>query len=324
MTRLLRIATRSSPLALWQAHDVAASLRHRIVERHERGDAPLDVDVQIITVDTLGDRTQALGTPLHQIGGQGVFVKEVQAAVLDGRADIAVHSAKDLPGQLGEGLRIAAVSRRDDPRDGMVGCSVSDLREGGVIATGSVRRRAQIAALRPDVTFVELRGNMATRAARAESGDVDAVIVGCAGLDRLGLGHRIVERIDPALMLPQVAQAAIAVECRDDDSFAYEILRLINDKEVERQVLGERAFLSRLGAGCQLPIGAMTVPNTVLGANEIEGLIAATNGSVVLRHRVTQRDLGETIEDLGTRLANELLSMGGDKLLAELTANLRS
>ncbi len=316
MTRFLRIATRSSPLALWQAQDLAATLRRSIAR------SGTEADVEIVTVDTIGDRTQALGTPLHQIGGQGVFVKEVQAAVLEGRADMAAHSAKDLPGLLAPGLRIAAVPRRDDVRDGMVGSSIDDLPLGGIIATGSARRRAQMAALRPDVMFVELRGNMATRAARVDSGDVDAVIVGCAGLDRIGLGDRIVERIDPNLMLPQVAQAAIAVECREDDKFTYELLRSVNDLECERQVLGERAFLSRLGAGCQLPIGAMTTPHTIHGVNTIEGLIAAPNGSTVLRHRVTQSGQTETIEDLGTRLANELLLMGGDHLLAELLADL--
>jgi hydroxymethylbilane synthase len=308
LVRSLRIATRSSPLATWQAEHVAARLR-AAVPGHQ---------VELVFVDTLGDRTQALGTPLHEIGGQGVFVKEVQAAVLDGRADLAAHSAKDLPGLLTPGLHIGAVPRRDDVRDGMVGSTIALLPHGGVVATGSIRRRAQLAALRPDLAFVELRGNMATRAGRVDAGDVHAVVVGCAGLDRLGLGDRIVERLDPTIMLPQVGQAAIAVECREDDTYALEALSRVTDAEFELQVLGERAFLTRLGAGCQLPIGALTDTQRADGLRSIVGLIAAVNGSTVLRHRVVQSSADESIPALGTRLADELLAMGGDRLLADL------
>jgi hydroxymethylbilane synthase len=304
LSRTLRIATRSSPLATWQANDVARLLTLRT-----------DVVVQMVFVDTLGDRTQALGTPLHQIGGQGVFVKEVQAAVLDGRADLAVHSAKDLPGVTADGLVLASVPRRDDVRDGMVGSTLVDLVEGAIVATGSVRRRAQLAALRPDLTFVELRGNMHKRAARVEAGDVHAVVVGCTGLDRLGLGDRIVERLDPSVMLPQVAQGAVAVECRSDDTYTYEMLQSISDPWSSTQVAGERAFLSRLGAGCQLPIGALT--SSLFGDPlEIQGLIAAVDGTQVLRHRVLSQP-AETPELLGRRLAEELLAMGGDLALKD-------
>ncbi len=304
--RALRLATRSSPLARWQAEDVANTLR-----------ATADADVELFFVDTLGDRTQALGTPLHEIGGQGVFVKEVQAAVLRGDADLAVHSAKDLPGATAPGLVIACVPRRDDVRDGLVGCSLAELREGAVVATGSVRRRAQLSSLRPDLRFVDLRGNMHTRLARVNDGDVDAVVVGCAGLDRLGLGDRIVDRLDPTVMLPQVAQAAIAVECRSDDLYVHELLRSITHDRFECEVRGERAFLSRLGAGCLLPIGALTDPRVDGGHASIEGLIAALDGSVIHRLRVVQTD-GESIESLGTRLADELLEMGGAELLRDI------
>ncbi len=270
--------------------------------------------VELVAVDTLGDRTQTLGTPLHQLGGQGVFVKEVQAAVLDGRADMAVHSAKDLPGASADGLTIACVPRRDDVRDGLVGCALADLPESAVIATGSVRRRAQLAGLRPDLRFVELRGNMHTRVKRIEAGDVSAVVVGCAGLDRLGLGDHITERLEPSVMLPQVGQAAIAVECRNDDLYTYEMLRSINQYSLEQQITGERAFLTRLGAGCQFPIGAMTDPSTQHGLLAIDGLIAATDGSLVMRHRVTATD-GESTASLGTRLADEMLAMGDHQML---------
>jgi hydroxymethylbilane synthase len=298
---------------MWQAQDVVSMLG-RLREFDIDIETAVDLDIELVAVDTLGDRTQALGTPLHELGGQGVFVKEVQAAVLDGRADIAVHSAKDLPGVSADGLTIACVPRRDDVRDGLVGSVLADLPVSAVVATGSVRRRAQLAGLRPDLRFVELRGNMHTRVKRIEAGDVHAVVVGCAGLDRLGLGEQITERLEPSVMLPQVGQAAIAVECRTEDQHTYEILRLINQEWLEQQVLGERAFLARLGAGCQFPVGAMTDPLTVGGPGSIDGLIAAVDGSRVLRHRVVAGD-NETVQALGTRLADELVALGGREIL---------
>jgi hydroxymethylbilane synthase len=298
--RPLRIATRSSPLALWQSNDVAQRLR-----------LVAAVDVELVPVDTHGDRTQALGVPLHEIAGQGVFAKEVQAAVIDGRADLAVHSAKDLPGEPMPGLIIASVPRRDDVRDALVGSTLADLPEGAVIASGSLRRRAQLLALRPDLQFVEVRGNMAKRVQKASEPGVNAVVVGCSGLDRIDLGHHITERLDPAVMLPQVGQGAVAVECRDDDSYTYELLRLINDEPCERDLIAERAFLRRLGAGCQLPIGAMAHRSKSDVETVIEGLICAFDGSVILRTSVRSSD----DDTAGRLLADTLLDMGGNELL---------
>jgi hydroxymethylbilane synthase len=302
--RVIRIATRSSPLALWQSTDVAGRLREAT-----------GVAVELVPVDTLGDRTQALGVPLHEIGGQGVFAKEVQAAVLDGRADIAVHSAKDLPGEPMPGLHIACVPRRDDARDGLVGSTLAALVEGAVVATGSIRRRAQLAALRPDLQFVEVRGNMAKRVAKADEPGIDAVVVGCAGLDRLELGHHIAERFTSDVMLPQVGQAAVAVECRTEDLHTYELLRHINDELLELQLSAERAFLQRLGAGCQLPVGAQAL------GGSIEGLIASFDGSVVLRRIVQIEDAASSdrlpaYQRAGLQLAEALLDAGGGALLA--------
>ncbi len=296
----IRIATRSSPLALWQSNDVAERLR-----------SVAGVDVELVQIDTLGDRTQALGVPLHQIGGQGVFAKEVQAAVLDGRADIAVHSAKDLPGESMAGLLIAAVTRRDDPRDGLVGTPLDSLPLGGVVATGSIRRRAQLLALRPDLRFVEVRGNMAKRVAKAAEPGIDAVVVGCAGLDRIGLGWHIVDRLEPSLMLPQVGQGTVAVECRSDDMHTYELLRLINDELIESDLLVERSYLRRLGAGCSLPIGAM-VRRVADQPSVLDAMIAAADGSVVLR---TSRPVLVGC-DAGKQCADSLLANGGRALLA--------
>ena len=298
--RALRIATRSSPLALWQAEDVADSLR-----AYYPG-----IVVELVRVETLGDRSQNARTPLHLLGGQGVFVKEVQAAVLRGDADIAVHSAKDLPSGDADGLVIAAFTRRDDVRDGLVGSTLDALPVGATVATGSVRRRAQLAGLRPDLNFVELRGNMHTRVARAAEPGVDAVVVGCAGLDRLGMGHLVDERLAPRVMVPQVAQAAIAVECRSDDHETVGVLTIVDRADIRPGLVAERAFLARLGSGCELPVGALA---TLMGDGDewlLEGLIASVDGATILRRSVRGPALG-----LGSGLADALLDAGGADLL---------
>ena len=294
--RPLRAATRSSPLAQLQTALVAARLS-------ALADGPSVVPV---LVDTLGDRTQAVNTPLHRIGGQGVFVKEVQQAVLRGDADFAVHSAKDLPSRFTPGLVIAAFPLRADARDGLVGCRLAELPLGARVATGSVRRRAQLAALRPDLRFFELRGNMHTRVAKAAG--FDAIVAGVAGLTHLGLDHHFAERLDPAVMLPQVGQGALAVECRADDSATLELLSRIDDVRVRRVVTAERAFLSRLGSGCDLPVGALAELSSSDGDGSsvrIEGLIAALDGSTVVR----------AVGHDGTQLAETLLDAGGRALL---------
>jgi len=266
----MRIATRGSALARWQAERVAALL---------------DGDAELVVVETTGDRRA--DTPIHEMGGTGVFVKEVQQAVLDGRADIAVHSAKDLPSDPTPGLLIAAVPERGDPRDALVGSTLDDLPVGAVVATGSVRRRAQLAALRSDVGFAELRGNMETRLAKAAG--FDAIIVAAAALDRLGLGERITERLATTVMLPQVAQGALAVECRDDDGATRDRLAAIDDGDAHRVVDAERAFLAELGGGCDQPVGALARA-TGDGGVEIEGLVASLDGRVVVRASVSDAD----------------------------------
>jgi len=255
MTRVLRIATRASPLALWQAGRVATLL----------GEA-----CELVAVDSLGDRVQ--DRPLHQLGGQGVFVKEVQAAVMSGDADLAVHSAKDLPsGPAADGLVLACVPERADVRDCLVGLRLDQLESGATVATGSVRRRAQLKALRPDLVFVELRGNMATRLAQVPPGG--AVVAAAAALQRLEWADRIAELLEPDVLLPQVAQGALAVECRVDDPEVLERLARIEDPVARRCVDAERAFLARLGGGCDLPVGGLA---TDLGGGRLrlEGLLA--------------------------------------------------
>lgn len=287
---VLRAATRGSPLAIWQTEHIAALLRA----------ADPTVVVQPIVVDTQGDRR--LDVPIWELGGKGVFAKEVQAAVLDGRADIAVHSAKDLPSLTVEGLVIAATPERGDPRDALVGSTLADLPHGAEIATGSLRRQAQLAAVRPDLRFVGLRGNMATRLAKAA--DHDAIVVAAVALDRLGLGGAIAERLPTDLVLPQVAQAALAVECRADDLSLRALLAVIEDVATRRCVDAEREFLAELGGDCSLPAAAYAVI-AADGTLSIEGRLAAVDGSTVLRHVGTD----------GTTVARHLLDHGGTALL---------
>ncbi len=290
----LRLATRGSPLALWQARHVAGLIGR---------------DTELVVVDTAGDRRQ--DRPVWEIGGQGVFVKEVQAAVLDGRADAAVHSAKDLPSTTAPGLALAAIPGRADPRDVLVGARLADLPPGAPVATGSVRRRAQLAWVRPDLTFVSLRGNIATRLERVPDGG--AIVMAAAALERLGLAPPVVDVLEPRVMLPQVGQGAIAVECRADDRASMEALRAVDVPGARACVEAERGFLARLGGGCDLPVGAYAT----LGAGlvRVEGLLASLDGRVVLRTAATG-PVGDPA-GLGAGVAEDLLIAGGAGLLAD-------
>ncbi|HSJ92146.1 MAG TPA: hydroxymethylbilane synthase [Ilumatobacter sp.] len=238
----IRIATRASAQARTQAESVAARL---VDAGHE---------AELVFIETFGDRTQADEVPLHSIGGQGVFVKEVQRAVLDGRADVAVHSAKDLPTGVADGLHIAAFTERRDAADALVGRPLVELPSGATVATGSVRRRAQLRRARPDLEFVELRGNIHTRLEKVPAGG--SIVMAVAALEILGLTDRIAERLDPAEFVPAVGQGCVAVECRADDDKVIVALARIDHEPTRREVLVERAFLAELGSGCSLPVGA--------------------------------------------------------------------
>lgn len=291
----IRAATRGSDLAIWQTDRVAELL----AAAHE------GLTVETIIVHTSGDIDQT--TPIEQMGGRGVFAKEVQAAVLDGRADIAVHSAKDLTSTPPDGLIIAAFPERADVRDGLVGSSLDDLAPGATVATGSIRRKAQLAAVRPDLRFVGLRGNMTTRLSHLD--EVDAIVVAAAGLDRLGLGWRIAERLDVERFVPQVAQGALAIECRAGDTETCALLGAIDDSVTRTLVTAERGYLAELGGGCDLPVGALAGfdGNSVT----IDAMLSSFDGSTVLR---SQRS-GTDPEALGRRVARELLDGGGNELL---------
>jgi hydroxymethylbilane synthase len=298
--RVLRIATRRSPLALRQAEIVAALL----------GDAA----GPLVPVETAGDRRREV--PIGRIGGKGVFVAEVRQAVLDGRADVAVHSAKDLPAahvEAAAGLVLAAVPERADPRDALVGRSLSALGPGATVATGSARRRAQLAWLRPDLGFAELRGNIGTRLGRVPPGG--AVVVAMAAVHRLGLEAELASQLhvlEPLVMLPQVGQGALAVECREDDAAARDLLAGIDHEPSHRAVRAERSLLAALGGGCDAPVGglARVAGGTTL---ELEGLVASADGHVVVRHRAT----GDDPEALGAEVAEALLDRCGGRALVD-------
>ena len=293
---MLRAATRASALARLQTDLVAAALGE---------------DVEPVVVTTTGD--QRADVPIWQMGGQGVFVKEVQAAVLDGRADIAVHSAKDLPPSSPEGLVIAAVPEREDPRDALVGSTLEGLPVGALVGTGSVRRRAQLAWIRPDITFAGLRGNIGTRLAKAE--EFHAIVVAAAALRRLGRTYVIAELLDPAVVLPMVGQGALAVECRVDDDATLTRLAAIDHQASRLAVEAERAFLRVVGEGCELPVGALA-ELTLYGDLSMRAMIASLDGHTVLR----ETSSGARPEELGRSLARRLLDTGGGSaLLADAT-----
>ena len=296
----LRIATRASALARWQAERVGA----RLAEHARRA------DVEYVYVTTTGDADQR--SDLHAIGGLGVFTKEVQLAVLDGRADIAVHSAKDLPSETPAGLTLAAIPERADPRDALAGAPLASLPSGACIGTGSVRRRAQLAALRPDLSFGPLRGNIETRLRKRAELGYDAVVVAFAALERLGLGSEATDVLDPADVLPQVGQGALAVECRADDRATLARLSAIDDARAHRCVVAERAFLGELGGGCSLPCGALAQ----LAGDDIvlDALLASLDGVVVLRTRVQ----GADARDVGITAAIDLLEGKGGRRLLEM------
>lgn len=285
----VRIATRGSELARWQARQVADHL------------ASVEVESELVVVSTEGDRR--LDVPLQAIGGKGVFVKEVQAAVLDGRADVAVHSAKDLPAQTPDGLRLAAALERADVRDALVGARLDDLPAGAVVGTGAPRRRAQLADLRPDLHFAEIRGNIATRLGRLA--DLDAVVVAMAALDRLGLAPEVVDPLDPDRMVPQVGQGVIAVECRADDAVVAALLDRVDHAPTRVVLTAERAFLERLGGDCDLPAGAHArlSPDRSL---TLQGVLAPASGG--LRREVRT---GSDARALGREVAEVLLGSSG-------------
>jgi hydroxymethylbilane synthase len=298
----LRLATRGSPLALWQAHHIADLLRQV---------AP-DQPIEFVKIETTGD--QVRDQPLSQIGGEGLFTKEIQRALQENRADVAVHSLKDLPTFVAHGLLLAAVPPRGPTGDALVSNrhpSFEALPQRAIIATSSLRRRAQLLHRRPDLRLVDMRGNVETRLRKLAEQDLDAIILAQAGLERLGLANAITEILDPYWMLPAVGQGALGIECRANDRATLALLLKLDHPATTGAVRAERALLRALGGGCQVPIGATT---------RIEGQ-KLTLRAVVLPPDGSQRIVGEVTgslaepETLGQRLAEQLLAKGAKELL---------
>ena len=302
----LRVATRGSPLALRQVELVTDALAAA------SGSSARQIRTEIVVVETAGDRQR--DRLIGASGGQGAFVTEVSQALRDGRADLAVHSAKDLPSCGSEELTIVAVPKRADPRDVLVGSALADLGPGARVATGAPRRRAQLAWVRPDLRFEELRGNIATRIEKVPVGG--AVVMAYAALERLGLSGLAAEILPISTMLPQVGQGALAIQCRVRDELAAEVARSIDDVASHRCLDAERAFLAELGGGCELPVGALGVVRPD-GEVELQGLVASLDGLVLLRRAMSGPDAAQ----LGRALAAEIRDRcGGVEILSGTAA----
>lgn len=292
-SRPLRVATRGSKLAKWQADFVASQLQ---------------VPYELVIVETTGDKDRT--KPIEAMAGQGVFVKEVQHAVLSGEADFAVHSAKDLTSTTASGLQLACVPERGDPRDALVGCALESLPAGAIVATGSARRRALLASMRPDITFAGLRGNVDTRLAKAS--EYTAIISAYAPLLRLERFDVAAFPMDVSVFLPQVGQGAFAIECREDDAKTAALLRSIEHEPTRRAVDAERSFLATVGGGCELPVAA----HAVIEDDEVflRVFLGSFDGRIVLRRNGRSRNGVE----LGKELAEQLMENdGGAQLLIE-------
>ncbi len=307
MRSLIRIATRQSPLALWQAEYVQARLQA----------AHPGLQVELVPMTTRGD--QILDSPLSRVGGKGLFVKELEMAMLDGRADIAVHSMKDVPVAFPDGLGLAVICERDDPRDALVSnhfASLDELPPGSRVGTSSLRRQCQLRARRPDLQVLDLRGNVNTRLAKLDAGEYDAILLAAAGLRRLGFFDRIRSALDPADSLPANGQGAVGIECRSDDAEVLALLAPLEHADTRACVLAERAMNRALQGGCQVPIGAYAE----LHGDELwlRGLVGHPDGQTILRDAL--RGDRADAEALGLQLAEQLLAAGADRVLASVYA----
>jgi hydroxymethylbilane synthase len=305
---VIRIATRKSPLALWQAEYV----RDRLLALHP------GLKVELLAMTTQGDKI--LDSPLAKIGGKGLFVKELEQGMLEGRADIAVHSMKDVPVEFPEGLHLAVVCEREDPRDAFVStrfAKLTDLPLGAKVGTSSLRRQCQLRALRPDLQILDLRGNVNSRLAKLDKGDYDAIILAAAGLIRLGFHDRITAFLVPELSLPAIGQGAVGIECRRDDPRVNKLIAPLNDPATWTRVQAERAMNEKLQGGCQVPIaGHATLEGDQL---YLRGLVGRPDGREMVRGEI--RGPAANAAQLGVTLAEDLLSRGARVILDELYRN---
>lgn len=298
--KTIKIGSRGSRLALWQAEWV----RNQLLAKRCK--------VEIQRIRTTGDKI--LDVPLAKVGGKGLFVKEIEEALMRGEIDIAVHSMKDLPGRLPEALHLAAIPKREDPRDAFIslgGIALSDLREGATVGTSSLRRQSQLWAIRPDLKIVSLRGNLDTRLRKLREGQFDAILLAAAGLHRLGWGKQITEYLAPERFLPAIGQGALGIESRREDPEINTIISFLNHPETASAVAAERAMLSRLEGGCQVPIGGHA---TLSGAQmTLEGVVASLDGKEVIRESRTET--ASEADRLGAAVAESLLAKGADRIL---------
>ena len=300
--KTLRIGTRKSPLALWQANHIKTELE----KRHP------DLQCELVRLSTEGDRI--LDTPLAKVGGKGLFIKELEQALMDGRADIAVHSMKDVTVDLPDGLHIPVICKRELPWDAFVSNqydAFNELPEGARLGTSSLRRQMQLAHVRPDLDIVSLRGNVNTRLARLDNGDFDAIILAAAGLIRLEMSDRIAETLGPDVSLPAVGQGAVGVECREDDDETLELLMPLNDAPTHARVIAERAMNAALEGGCQVPIaGFAEIHDETL---HLRGIVGSPDGKRMLKAEITGP--ATDARELGAELAQQLLDQGAGEIL---------
>ena len=304
-TQYLRIATRKSPLALWQAEHVAA----RLQQHHQK------LNVELVKMTTAGDRY--LDGPLSAAGGKGMFLKELEQALIESRADLAVHSMKDVTIDLPEGLGISVLLPREDPRDALIaapGTTLENLPHGARLGTSSLRRQCQVRAYRPDLEVTDVRGNVGTRLGKLDNGDFDAIILAAAGVKRLGIADRVSDYIDPTVLVPAVGQGVIGIETRQSDNTVTALIEPLNDPAAEICLAAERAVSRRLYGGCMLPIAA----HAVLEADQIRvsGLVGAVDGSEILQ--AERSGSAADAESLGLAVADDLLAQGADRILSEL------
>jgi len=300
--RILRIGTRGSMLAKWQAESVRKKLF-----------AASGMEAEIVIIKTSGDKMQQ--APLTQIGGKGIFIKELEEALLEESIDLAVHSVKDVPTDIPSRLMFPAVCRRDDVRDCLVGSTLANLRHGARVGTSSLRRQAQLRHLRPDLDLRDLRGNVDTRLRKVESGEYEAVMVAKAGLDRLGLSQRISEVLSPEICMPAVGQGAIAVECRLKDTEAGDLLAPLDDAETRTAIIAERALLSALQGGCQVPMGAWArIERSEL---LLDACVCSVDGAQYVKQRATAPP--DQAVQLGEHMARVLIEAGAQSILEEVS-----
>ena len=302
---ILKIATRQSPLALWQANFV----KNRLEDLYPQ------IEVKLISMVTKGD--VILDTPLAKIGGKGLFVKELENALLEKCADIAVHSMKDVPMQFPKGLGLSVICKREDPRDAFVSNkyqSLDELPQGSIVGTSSLRRQCQLKQLRPDLDIRSLRGNVGTRLTKLDNGDYDAIILAAAGLIRLGMPNRITSFIETNQFLPAAGQGAVGIECRSDDAAVQALLAPLADPETTACVLAERAMNAHLQGGCQVPIGGYAVLEN--GHIYLRALVGALDGSKIIY--AEGKNTLENAEILGVQIAEKLLAQGADRILADV------